>query len=215
MATTRAPDHVTTIIDRVGGSYARDAGIRLRDTPSPLYQLLVLSVLLSARISSGVAVAAARELFKAGLRTPRAMHEASWQQRVDALGRGHYRRYDERTATMLGNGAALVQDRWRGDLRRLHAAAEGDIDRVRADLQEVPGLGPLGSAIFCREVQGVWPDLVPFADERVLDGARRLDLPTDPAELAGLVPASRLPDLVGACVRVSRSPQLGKALVDS
>ncbi len=28
------------------------------------------------------------------------MSEASWQDRVDALGRGHYRRYDERTATM-------------------------------------------------------------------------------------------------------------------
>lgn len=214
MASTRAPEHVSTIIERVGGSYAREAGIRLKDTPSPLYQLLVLSVLLSARISSGVAVAAAKELFTAGMRTPRAMTDASWQERVDALGRGHYRRYDERTSTMLGNGAALVLDRWRGDLRRLHESADGDVERLRAGLQAVPGLGPLGSAIYVREVQGVWPDMAPFADERVQDGARRLDLPTDPGELAGLVPASRLPDLVGACVRVSRSPKLREALRD-
>jgi hypothetical protein len=62
------------------------------------------------------------ELSTVGYRTPRAMRAASWQDRVDALGRGHYRRYDERTATMLGDGASLVSERWRGDLRRLRAS---------------------------------------------------------------------------------------------
>lgn len=33
------------------------------------------------------------------------MTEATWQNRVDALGRGHYRRYDERTSTMLADAA--------------------------------------------------------------------------------------------------------------
>ena len=77
------------LLDRYGQTYADEAGIRLRDAPSPLYQLLVLSTLLSAPISSGVSVAAARELFRAGYRTPGAMVAASWQDRVDALGRGH------------------------------------------------------------------------------------------------------------------------------
>ena len=86
-----------------GTTYAEEAGIKLADKPAPLYQLLVLATLLSARISADIAVAAARELFAAGYRSLAAMTEASWQDRVDALGRGHYRRYDERTATMLGN----------------------------------------------------------------------------------------------------------------
>ena len=47
------------------------------------------------------------------------MSEAGWQDRVDALGRAHYRRYDERTATMLGDGADLLSGRWHGDLRKL------------------------------------------------------------------------------------------------
>jgi len=51
------------------------------------------------------------------------MRQASWQDRGDALGRGHYRRYDERTATMLGDAADLCLERWHGDLRRLHAEA--------------------------------------------------------------------------------------------
>ena len=80
---------VAALLERYGQTYADEAGITLRDTPAPLYQLLVLTVLCSVRISAATAVAAARELFAAGLRTPRAMTEASWQSRVDALGRAH------------------------------------------------------------------------------------------------------------------------------
>ena len=35
-----------------------------------------------------------------------ALHAASWQDRVDAPGLGHSRRYDESTAAMLGDGAS-------------------------------------------------------------------------------------------------------------
>jgi len=78
--------------------------------------------------------------------------------RVDALGRGGYRRYDERTATQLGDGAELLTERWSGDLRRMREEADGDIGRLRELLQEIPGLGPAGADIFLREAQRVWPD---------------------------------------------------------
>lgn len=202
MATPQRIARVLT--ERHGTTYAEQAGIRLRDAPGPLYQLLVLSVLLSARISSDIAVAAARELFAAGYRSPAAMREATWQDRVDALGRGHYRRYDERTATMLGNGAELVAERWKGDLRRLHAEGH-DVDGVTALLQEVPGIGPAGASIFCREVQGVWPDLAPYVDSRTAKGAERVGLPTSPSQLAKLSHDGDLSKLVAACVRASLS----------
>src|SRR5699024_6259400 len=102
-----------------GRTFAADAEITPRDKPAPLWQLLVLSLLLSTRISSDIAVATARELFSAGWRTPGHLRESTWQERVDALGRGGYRRYDERTATRLDDAAALLLDRWKGDLRRL------------------------------------------------------------------------------------------------
>lgn len=190
------------LVERHGQTYAEQAGIRLADKPSPLYRLLVLSLLLSARISAGVAVAAARELARAGMRTPQRMRAATRQQRVDALGRGHYRRYDERTATMLGDGAELLVERWGGDLRRLHAEG-GDVRGVERLLQEFPGIGPTGAAIFCREAQLVWTDLAPYADERALRGARRLGLPDDPQRLADLVPGKDLARLVAGCVRAS------------
>lgn len=197
-----AKDRAADLLKQHGTTFAEQAKIKVADKPSPLYQLLVLSMLLSARISSDIAVAAARELFKAGYRTPRRMVEASWQDRVDALGRGHYRRYDERTSTMLGDGAQELLDDYGGDLRRLHEQADSVAD-VEKKLQRFPGIGPAGAAIFCREVQAVWPDIAPYADKRVIDGARKADLPADAGKLAELVSTETLPALTAACVRVA------------
>ncbi|MFJ3921551.1 endonuclease [Streptomyces sp. NPDC090022] len=193
---------VGRLLDGYGRTHAQEAGIRLRDTPAPLYQLLTLCVLFSVRIRADLAVAAARELFAAGLRTPRAMAASSWQDRVDALGRAHYVRYDESTSTALGRGAELLLDRYGGDLRRLRAAAGGDPDRVRELLREVPRIGPVGAGIFCREVQGLWPELRPAFDARACDGAAGLGLPRTPRGLARLVDDAELPRLAAALVRV-------------
>ncbi|MEO3870449.1 endonuclease [Nonomuraea sp. B12E4] len=194
------------LLDRFGRTYAREAEIKLADRPKPLYQLLVLAMLLSARISAEIAVAAARELFAAGYGTPAGMRDASWQDRVDALGRGHYRRYDERTSTMLGRGAELLIDRWKGDLRRLRDDAEGDPRRIASLLTEFPGIGPTGADIFLREVQAVWPQVAPHLDKRVLEGAGKLGLPRQERPLAELAGSNDdLARLSAALVRVSRS----------
>lgn len=169
-----------------GTTYAAEAGIRLRDTPQPLYQLLVLSHLLSARIRASVAVAAAQALFSDGMRTPRRMLDSTWQQRVDALGKGGYRRYDERTADQLGEGAGLLLDEYGGDLRRLRRSADGDLGALRAGLRRTPGMGPAGADIFLREAQAVWPETAPFLDKKALQGAERLGLPSAPEELVRL-----------------------------
>ncbi|MFE9636156.1 endonuclease [Streptomyces sp. NPDC006463] len=196
---------VRRLMDQYGQTHAEEAGIRLRNTPAPLYQLLTLCVLFSVRIKADIAVAAARELFGAGLRTPRAMADSSWQDRVNALGRAHYRRYDESTATALGAGAELVLDRYRGDLRRLRDEADGDPGRVRELLREVPRIGPVGAAIFCREAQTVWPELCPAFDDRAREAAAELGLPSAPEALARLVDTEDLPRLAAALVRVELS----------
>lgn len=203
---------VAALLDRHGLTFAQQSGIKLADRPGPLYQLLVLATLLSARISADVAVAAARALFADGYRSPRAMRTASWQDRVDALGKGHYRRYDERTATMLGKGADLVLERWKGDLRRMRAEASGDVNRLRKFLTETPGIGPTGADIFLREVQALWPEFAPYADKRMLAGAEKLHLPASTRSLAGMVGRDDLPRLAAALVRVSRSAKAADAV---
>ncbi len=207
MTTTNAPTRreriVRALLAAHGKTFAEEAGITVKNAPSPLYRLLVLSVLLSAPMASRTGVAACRALSDAGLRTPARMRETSWQQRMRLLGEAGYRRFDERTATLLGDGAELVTSRWGGDLRRLREEAAGDVDAMRGLLQEVPGIGRVGSAIFCREVQGAWPEIAPFLDDRVLDGARQLGLPASVGGLAKLVADDELPALAAACVRAS------------
>ncbi|UKY48740.1 endonuclease [Streptomyces inhibens] len=199
-----------TLLDRHGETYAAQSGIRVGNTPQPLYQLLVLSCLLSARIRASVAVASARALFDAGMRTPRRMADATWQQRVDALGAGGYRRYDERTSTQLGDGAALLLDTYGGDLRRMREAADGDLGALRGALQEVPGLGPAGSAIFLREVQGVWTEFAPFLDAKAVQGAERLGLPGESGKLARLVGTDEMAAFASGLVRAA----LDRTVVD-
>lgn len=134
---------VARLLDEHSSTYADDAGITLRDKPSPLYQLLVLTTLASTRISADIAAKAARELFSAGWRTPQRMKDATWQQRVDALGRGGYRRYDESTSTKLEESATYLLGELGGDLRRLRPGQEGSvsdleqaIDRERVVVRE-------------------------------------------------------------------------------
>lgn len=194
-------DTVERLLRDHGTTYADEAGIRLRDKPAPLFQLLCLTQLFSAPIGASVAVATMRELLGAGWTTPEHLLDSTWQERVDALGRGGYRRYDESTATYLAEMAQLLQEGWRGDLRRLHEAAE-DEGSLRSLLEEFPRVGPTGSAIFCREVQAVWPDLRPQVDDRVRQGAKAVGLPTDPEKLAALVDGDDVARLTAALVRV-------------
>src|SRR4051794_25515754 len=110
---------VRKLLHEAGTTFAEEAGVPLKDQPAALFKLLVMANLLSTRISSEIAIAAAGELFAAGGGTPRGMAKLTWQERVDALGRGHYVRYDESTAERLGDMAEQIQDRYGGDLRRL------------------------------------------------------------------------------------------------
>jgi hypothetical protein len=202
-----------TLLSEAGHTYAEDAGIILKDQPAALFKLLALANLLSTRISADIAVAAARELFEAGGGTARGMANLTWQQRVDALGRGHYVRYDESTATRLGDMAEKVMEEYDGDLRKLPQKAGRDIGTAREMLQEFPGIGPVGAEIFCREAQAVWPWLRPSFDSLALKGADRLGLPTDPKRLAELVAERELARLASALVRVAKDKKLADRLV--
>jgi hypothetical protein len=65
------------------------------------------------------------------------------------------------------------------------------------------GSGPVGAEIFCRELQGLWPELRPAFDRRTLEGAARSRLPCDPERLAALVKPQELPRLAAALVRAT------------
>jgi hypothetical protein len=191
------------LLDRHGRTFADELGIDVaKNTPAPLFRLLCAAALMSARIRSQIAVDAARSLAKHGWRSPQKLAGSTWQQRVKALNEAGYTRYQERTATMLGELTDHLLDRYGGDLRRLRDEAGREPKAERTLLKEFKGLGDVGVDIFFREVQVAWNELAPFADKRALDAAGRLNLPKDPAKLAGLVADKDFPRLVSALVRV-------------
>ena len=211
----RSPEDVATaVLDRYGRTYAQEAGIRLADQPAPLFQLLVLAQVLSARINAGIAMAAAQGIKAAGWTTAARMREAPRGQVIAVLGRAGYRRYDERTATQLRDMAALVLEKYGGDLRRLAAAAEGEVERAAKLVREVDGIGPTGAAVFLREVQAVWPWVRPLLDQRALDGARRVGLPHVADRLADLVSGNDLARFAAGLVRISLLPKGAEPLAE-
>ncbi len=201
METRSATETVRRLLREAGRTYAAEAGITLRDTPMPLFQLLVLCMLASKPIDAAVAARAATELFGAGLRTPRAVLAAERHTMIDAFGRAHYVRYDESSATRLTDIAARVDQEYHGDLRGLARISKPDVRSAKQLLKQFAGIGDTVADIFLREVQDVWPWVRPYFDPRALDAAADLGLPRDPTELAGLTGWAVAP-LAAALARV-------------
>jgi hypothetical protein len=194
---------VRALLDRHGRTYAAEIGFDpAKNTPSPLYRLLCASLLFSARIGAGIAVRAARALAAEGWTTAQKMADSTWEQRTRTLNESGYARYDERTATMLGQTTDLLLEEYGGDLRKLRDAADRDPTEERRLLKRFKGIGDVGVDIFFREVQGAWDELYPFLDQRALRNAEALGLGDDPEALARLAGRSDFARLAAALVRV-------------
>ncbi|OBK30198.1 endonuclease [Mycobacterium sp. 1165196.3] len=193
---------VRRLLDVAGTTYAAQARIKLSDKPMPLFQLLVLCMLASKPIDAGIATAAARELFKAGLRTPKAVQAADRHTMIEAFGRAHYVRYDESSATRLADMADRVRDDYSGDLRRLADRSRHDAAAAKRMLKQFKGIGDTGADIYLREVQDVWTWVRPYFDDRATGTAKQLGLPAAPAMLGSLAPHANA-RLAAALVRAS------------
>jgi endonuclease III len=185
-----------------GTTFAAEAGITLRDAPMPLFQLLVLCVLASKPIDAAIATQAAKELFRAGLRTPNSVLTADRPTMLEAFSRARYVRYDESSASRLTGLANRVDKDYRGDLRILARIGKPDVRDTKLLLKQFNGIGDTGADIFLREVQDVWPWVRPYFDKRALDTAGELGLPHEPDRLAALTGRALAP-LAAALVRVS------------
>jgi endonuclease III len=207
MADSSNKQVVRRLLSNAGTTYAEEAGIRLKDKPMPMFQLLVLCMLASKPIDAAIAMQAARELFRAGLRTPQAVLDAERATMIRAFGRAHYVRYDESSATRMVDIAAMARDEYGGDLRRLADRSERDVKAAARLLQRFKGIGATGADIYLREVQDIWTWVRPYFDDRAVKAARDLGLPGDPGRLSELAPRGNA-RLAAALVRVSLDENL-------
>jgi endonuclease III len=198
---------VRGLLKHAGATYAEEAGIRLKDQPMPLFQLLTLCMLASKPIDAAIAVQAASELFRTGLRTPPSVLGADRREMIRGFARAHYVRYDESSATRLVDIAGAVHDEYGGDLRNLATRGGHDLKATARLLKHFKGIGETGADIYLREVQDVWTWVRPYFDKRAVAAARQLDLPTDADELGALAPRNNA-KLAAALVRVSLDDEL-------
>jgi hypothetical protein len=145
-----------TVAQRV----AEELGIDLKaDAPSALFRLLCAAMLFSTRISHSIALKTAETIYAHDWTTPQKMAAPTWGQRVRALDEAGYIRYDERTATRLGEAAQLALDLYDGDLGNLRAEVGYRPDHERRLLKEFNAIGDVAVNVFFREVQVAWPEL--------------------------------------------------------
>ena len=204
---------VRRLLEVAGTTYAAEAGIRIDDKPMPLFQLLVLCMLASKPIDAATAVRAARELFKAGLRTPKAVLASDRPTMISAFGRAHYVRYDESSATRLIEIAQRVRDEYSGDLRELARSSQHDVAAATRKLKQFKGIGDTGADIFLREIQDAWTWVRPYFDDRARAAAKWLGLPADPAKLGALAPRANA-RLAAALVRASLDGDVLRRVAD-
>lgn len=213
MATPSKQNIVRVLVKNHGRLFSQEIGISLQtETPSSLFQWLTASILFSARIGSDIALEAAKSLNSRGWKTAQRLAQSTWNQRVQALHEAGYTRYQEKTATMLGDTATMLIEQYKGDLRKLRKAARRQPDEERRLLKQCKGLGNTGVDIFFREMQVSWKELAPFADKRALSTASTLKLGRQAKDLAKLTTNKNFPRLIAALVRV-KNDKLEKAVL--
>ncbi|MGS2617340.1 hypothetical protein ACVCAH_22875 [Micromonospora sp. LZ34] len=196
------------LVRRLAGSgrgFAEQYGFRVINNPSNLFQLLCLSVLLARRGDFRRALDSARALPESGWDSAARLARSLHADRVRVLRETGQRGDVDALATVLGDLAQTVVDRYRGDLRRLRAVAHHDPARERKLLTDLPGVDDQVVDLFLREAQALWREVAPVADRRALVAARKLGLGRSADDLAGLAgsgESERLAWLVGALARV-------------
>ncbi len=200
---------VALLLDRHGRTFSAELGIELSSNePAPLFQWLCASLLMSARISTCLAMRAEAALIDKGWTAANKMADSSWEERVEVLNRAGYARFDENTARLLGDTVGLLIDNYDGDLRRLRAKAGHDPKIERQLLKAFKGIGDVGVDIFFREAQDIWEELYPFAGKKAIGAARALGLPTSALTLADLVKREDFTQMIAALIRAELAGDL-------
>ncbi|MCB5186762.1 hypothetical protein LG200_01940 [Methylobacillus caricis] len=116
-----------------------------------LFKWFLACYLFGHRISQEIAVNTWKVFMDSGIYSTKQISARSWQQLVDLLGQGHYKRYDESTARNMLDMAAFLQEKYHGKISQIISDAKDKKD-LSDKLQEIKGVGPKVAEIFLREI---------------------------------------------------------------
>lgn len=141
---------------------AEDLGLTIEKKERVLFKWFLASYLFGKRIQQDIARDTWEVFMKHGIDTPRKIANQSWQELVNLLGEGHYRRYDESTArNLLEMSRQLIREH-HGNLLNMYDCCN-DPKEFMKKLQKLKGVGPKTAEIFMREAQ---PVLIPIEEKR-------------------------------------------------
>ncbi len=159
-----------------GGRFSTELGINIDSgSPGEIFKWFLASILFGTRIRQSAAIQTYREFEKRGVLTPDAILNTGWDGLVQILDAGGYARYDFKTATKLLGIAEMLNNRYGGDLNRLHEEASDSGD-LESRLMEFKGVGRVTVNIFLRELRGIWQKADPIPGDTVIIAARKLRL---------------------------------------
>ncbi|KAI1392123.1 uncharacterized protein F4822DRAFT_441220 [Hypoxylon trugodes] len=150
-----------------------------KPTPDTALALLLNAMLSSSRISHALAAKTVSLVIKAGYHKLDGLKKSSWEEKTEVLTEGGYTHYREKTATMMGDLAQLIEDKYEGDLNTIPQLASENPTKIRAELKNIKGLGDIGINIFFDTAQHIWPCLAPFIDPRSLKTAEAIGIGAD------------------------------------
>ena len=133
---------------------ANDLGITIEKKEKPLFRWFLASYLFGKRIQQDVARQTWEVFMKRGIDSPKKIVTQSWQELVELLGEGHYRRYDESTARNLLEMANTLVREYHGNLLNMYNDCRDDKEFIQR-LQRLKGVGPKTAEIFMRDAQPV------------------------------------------------------------
>jgi endonuclease III len=217
------------VVQRFGGSYARQLGVDLASRKaSEIHKWFLAAILFGARISETIAMHAYREFERAGIVMPAGMLDAGWDRLVAILDRGGYARYDFKTATKLLDISRALIERYGGDLNALHRQAKNpaDLEQRLKDLGK--GIGDVTVSIFLRELRGTWTKAAPalsdtsiaaakalgFLPEELADGTAALDALMAAWQADGMRKKT-FPEFEAALVRYGKALRKGRVPADA
>lgn len=137
---------------------AQELGIDISASEGELFKWFLASFLFGKRIQQEIAVEAYQVIVDKYKRdTPSKLCGCTWQELVDMLGEGHYKRYDESTATRLLELCEKLNKAYGGRVSAIHEASN-DRNDFEKRLRDFDGIGPKTVEIFMREAGPVLYD---------------------------------------------------------